>query len=268
MDALTTASHEPDLQPRRGLAAGPARRRAAATSSAPSERLSSRLAHDLRQMVLDGRYKPGDRLPSEKALAEEFRVSRGVVREALKGLESAGLVQIRRGASGGAFVRRVSLQQLNEALYTLLRLEGFQASSLHEARLLLEPGIAALATERMTPLGLSELERTAARAEAALREGRPIYTAIDLHNQLARLTGNPILELLVGFLTDLLETSRLLHLSPIDTSRQAGEEIVRQHRAILAAIARHDPARAEALMREHLLAVSRMEAAGRPARSG
>ncbi|MBI4493393.1 MAG: FadR family transcriptional regulator [Chloroflexi bacterium] len=244
-------------EPRDGAA--PDQPRARGFSSLASERLWARVAREIRHAVLDGRYQPGDRLPSEKALAEQFGVSRNVVREALKGLESVGLLQMRRGAAGGAFVRRASPRLLNQALYTLLRLEGSQVSNLHEARLLLEPAIAAIAAERATPLGVAELERSIARSEAILRASQPMTPALDLHLLLARMTGNPVLELLVGLMTDLLETSRQRHPSLIDTSREAGAEVIDHHRTIMAAIAERDPERSRALMRAHLVRISEMD---------
>ncbi|MBV9579493.1 MAG: FadR family transcriptional regulator [Chloroflexi bacterium] len=229
--------------------------------SASAERRTDRVTRAVHGWLLDGQFRPGEHLPSEKALAEQLGVSRNAVREALRGLESVGLLEIRRGAGGGAFVRQASSRLLNDALYTVLRLEGFEVHHLHEARLLLEPGVAAAAAERATPLGVAELERTLERSHAALAAGGPMAMAIDLHGHLARMTGNPIVELLLGLLTDLLETSRTLRASPIDTSPAAGEHVLSQHRAIVEAIASRAPARAESLMRAHLQDISEIESA-------
>jgi GntR family transcriptional regulator, transcriptional repressor for pyruvate dehydrogenase complex len=224
-----------------------------------ADRLSQRVIRSVRDALLDGRWGPGDRLPSEKVLAEQLGVGRNVVREAIKALESLGLVEVRRGASGGTFVRQASSRQLNDALYTVLRLEGFELRHLHEARLLLEPGVAALAAERSTPLGLADLERSVAHAEAAAAQGGPMGQAVDLHAGIARMSGNPILELLVGLLTDLLDTSRVRHPSPIDRDAAAAERLVRHHQTIVAAIGSRDVPGSREAMRVHLEDVSNVE---------
>jgi DNA-binding FadR family transcriptional regulator len=228
----------------------------AARRELPAERLWTRVADQLRREILAGSVSAGERLSSEKALTDRFGVSRNVVREALKALEGVGLLEIRRGAGGGAFVRGASPRGLNEALYSLLHLQGIQVSNVHEARVLLEPPVAAMVAERATPMDLAQLERSIERAESALQAGQRMTPALDLHVVLARMTGNPVLELLVGLLSDLVETSRRSYSSLIDTSAAAGAEVVRDHRAIVNAIARHDGERARTTMREHLLRVA------------
>ena len=80
-----------------------------------------------------------------------------------------------------------------------------------------------------------------------------------LHGQLAHMTGNPILELMMGLIGDLLETSRSLFPSPIDTSEEAGQQVLQDHRALVEAVSTHDPRRSETLMRQHLKRVSKLE---------
>jgi len=138
---------------------------------------------------------------------------------------------------------------------------GMRQSS-REARAghrLLEPPVAALAAERATSLELAELERSVDRARVAASRGEPMGTAVDLHQQLARITGNPILQLLVGLVSDLLETSRTLHPSPIDRSTEAAEQLVRDHQSIVEAIGSHNAGRAREAMRQHLKTISMVE---------
>jgi DNA-binding FadR family transcriptional regulator len=216
------------------------------------ERLPSRVADQITRAIIEERFRPGDRLPSEKLLGEQFGVSRIVIREALKRLETNGLIKIRPGQGGGAFVQRPSARAINDALYTLLRLEGFEVGNLHEVRLILEPVVAELATLRATPLGLAELERTIAREEAAVTRKQSIIPAMEFHGQLVRMTGNPILVLTVGLISDLIETSHLQHPTPIDLSVEAQAQILREHQAIYAALANHDAAASRRLMADHV----------------
>src|SRR2546430_11203552 len=105
-------------------------------------------------MIAEGRLKSGDQLPPERDLAEKFVVSRTSVREALRALESLGLVEIRPGE--GTFIREVSVEALIERLALGMASQRGAIADLFESRRLLEPAIAALATGRATPEERSE----------------------------------------------------------------------------------------------------------------
>src|SRR5881396_1311475 len=108
-----------------------------------STRIYEEIVRQVKQMIAEGRLKSGDRLPPERDLAEKFVVSRSSVREALRALESLGLVEIRPGE--GTFVREVSVESLIEPLALMMVSQRGALAELFEARRLLEPGIAALA---------------------------------------------------------------------------------------------------------------------------
>src|SRR5438034_8720601 len=108
-----------------------------------STRIYEEIVRQVKAMIADGKLKGGDRLPPERDLAEKFVVSRSSVREALRALESLGLVEIRPGE--GTFVREVSVESLIEPLALMMVSQRGALAELFEARRLLEPGIAALA---------------------------------------------------------------------------------------------------------------------------
>ncbi|MGL4515433.1 MAG: FadR/GntR family transcriptional regulator, partial [Shewanella sp.] len=83
-------------------------------------RASTEIGQQLKEAIFDGRYKAGDKLPSERELIDLFMVSRTVVREAVKILEASGFVEIRQGATGGAFVKEVDFERLSDAYKDLL----------------------------------------------------------------------------------------------------------------------------------------------------
>src|SRR5205807_8261983 len=130
-----------------------------AMSIAPikSTRIYQEIVRQVKAMIAEGRLKSGDRLPPERDLAEKFVVSRSSVREALRALESLGLVEIRAGE--GTFVREVSVESLIEPLALMMVSQRGALAELFEARRLLEPGIAALAASRATLEEVSEMER-------------------------------------------------------------------------------------------------------------
>src|SRR5215831_17829561 len=139
-----------------------------------STRIYQEIARQVKSMIAEGRLKGGDRLPPERDLADKFVVSRTSVREALRALESLGLVEIRPGE--GTFVREVSVESLIEPLALVMVSQREAIAELFEARQMLEPAIAALAARRATPEEVREMERILeeqAKEIAAGRTGLP-----------------------------------------------------------------------------------------------
>src|SRR3954451_2972741 len=107
-------------------------------------RVSRLIVDQIRLLIRDGMLSAGDRLPSERELGERFGVSRVTVREALRGLEANGLVTIRVGARGGAFVTAPTSKHVGEGITDLLTLSGLTASEVTEARRVFEMGFVPL----------------------------------------------------------------------------------------------------------------------------
>src|SRR5689334_607844 len=122
-----------------------------------STRIYEEIVRQVKQLIAEGRFKSGDRLPPERELAEKFVVSRTSVREALRALESLGLIDIRPGE--GTFVREVSVESLVEPLALVMVSQREALAELFEARQMIEPALAALAARRATPEELHEMER-------------------------------------------------------------------------------------------------------------
>jgi len=112
----------------------------------------------VRSAIADGRLKPGDRLPSAVDLAREFEVSRNAVLEALRVLERSGLVSLRRGSRGGAFVRALSGDELTEPLHLLMEID-VPIGDMVEIRRLIEGQTAAWTAERATKRELKAIEQ-------------------------------------------------------------------------------------------------------------
>ena len=111
-------------------------------------RASNLIVDQIRSLIRDGRLCLGDRLPSERELCEQFGVSRVTVREALRGLEANGLVSIRVGARGGAFVAAPTIQQVSEGIADLVAASVVRPDEVDEARRTFELGIVPLVCER------------------------------------------------------------------------------------------------------------------------
>lgn len=213
-------------------------------------RISEIIVEQIRLLMRQGQLKPGDRLPAERDLCERFGVSRVTVREALRMLESAGLVEIRVGARGGAFVTAPSSNRVGEGLTDLLTLSVISAADVTEVRLILEVGIVPLVCERATEEDLAELEKICERAEVALRKGEySMRMSLEFHARVAQATHNPALEMLV-------ESFRGPILMSLEQAKEVapdmGELGTKEHEQFAEAVRRRDAAEASRLMRVHL----------------
>lgn len=149
----------------------------------------------LRRRVIHGHLKPGDRLPAERDLASKLGVSRNTVREALRGLEMAGVLRLHKGAQGGAFVVTPNGDSVATALQDMFQLGSVTPAQLTEARLHITESVVRLACERISDGQIDELERNVeASLKASLAEDFVNRSRINLefHKILARATGNPV----------------------------------------------------------------------------
>lgn len=164
-------------------------------SAITPHRAFEEIADQIRALVANGRLRPGDRLPPERELAAAFRVSRNTLREALRALELAGMIESRKGASGGAFVRPGSPQVVVGGMRDLYHLGAITPEHLTEARIWLSEMVVRVVCERATEEDFAALETNVdamRRADAAGDfDGRQRLNR-EFHVILARATRNPI----------------------------------------------------------------------------
>jgi len=218
-----------------------------------SVRIYEDIVRQVKTLIADGHLKSGDRLPPERDLAESFRVSRTSVREALRSLQSRGLIEIRAG--DGAFVRDVSVEALIEPLALVILPYREAVGELFEARRLLEPAIAAMAARRATRDELAEMERILAEQAREVARGRTgMAQDSALHAAIAAAAHNRAIVRIVNALVDLLAQSREESLHTPGRPRRSHQD----HRRILGAIRRRDEAGARRAMLDHLAAVAKL----------
>ena len=186
-------------------------------------------------------------LPAERELALQLRVSRSVVREATKRLESQGLVEIQHGI-GIRGVDRLH-RPLNDSLSLLIPDEVARMKSLIEARLSIEPDAAAFAAERATKAQLEALRRVHLQLETAPDNAAAVEADSAFHHSIAEASGNLIYRLILDSLAELGRASRLRSIS-----RVGKLPAIEQHASILAAIQTRNAGSARTLMRNHVLA--------------
>lgn len=151
------------------------------------------IAAQVREMIASGRLRPGDRLPAERDLSVQLRVSRNTLREALRALEHAGLVEMRKGATGGAYVRTGSSGAIVNGMRDLYHLGAITPEQLTEARVWLADIVVRIACERATEDDLAALDANVkASANAVDFDERASHNRT-FHVLLARATRNPIM---------------------------------------------------------------------------
>lgn len=210
-------------------------------------RISDGVTNQLKDAILLGHFKAGDRLPSERDLVEEFQVSRVAIREALRRLENSGFIATRQGVTGGAYVTDLTFEHLADAYLDLFLAGKISIPELYQVRLLVEPEIARLAALGITPEYRDKLGALLAAEElptASLPEDIERKTAV--HYLLAEMCGNRFFEALIRSTMGL--TRKVIEAVQPDpsTMHPAG-----MHRPIVEAVLAGDADRAAALMRKH-----------------
>ena len=218
-----------------------------------STRIYEEIVRQVKQLIAEGKLKSGDQLPPERDLAEKFMVSRTSVREALRALQSRGLIEIRAGE--GTFVRDISVETLIEPLALVILPHREAVGELFEARRLLEPAIAALAARRATPEDIAEMARILEEQAKEIAQGRTgLSQDAAFHGAMAASAHNRAISRIDGALMDLLTQSREESLHTPGRPTRSHED----HQRILEAIRRRDEVGAHRAVLDHLTAVERL----------
>jgi DNA-binding FadR family transcriptional regulator len=230
-------------------------------------RVFEEIVVQLKESILTGHFKPGERLPTERELVEQFQVSRVAIREALRTLENSGFIVTRQGANGGAYVTDLNFEFLANAFLDLFLADKISIPELHRVRLIIEPEIARLAALAITPECTERLTKAMEVEEvppSSLSEDIKIKTAV--HYILAEMCGNRFFEAIVRSAMKLTHTLiQMVNPDPY-TMHPAG-----MHRPIVEAVVKGDPQASSMAMHRHTLEfgeiLMKMEKAYREKRS-
>jgi DNA-binding FadR family transcriptional regulator len=203
----------------------------------------------IRTQVARGTYAPGDRLPGEKELAERFKVSRSAVREAIRSLQMAGVVEAQTGVLGGWFVSRGSPQGLTQAVQDLMALGEIPVRDITRARIELTAVAIRLACENAAEEDFAAIEEDIARYAEAARPGEPLRDSVVIirfYHLLATATHNRVIVMLVDALSEVVRAV----LARIDPVPQDG--VVKVRRKVLRHLRERDADKATATLTRHL----------------
>lgn len=217
-------------------------------------RVHESVAEQLRQAIFSGLVAPGHKLPPEREMAERFQTSRMALREALRALEKEGMITIKRGFGGGAFVADFdnALRALHDSLHTVVKLGQAKSANLTEMRSILEPEITKLATLRATPADIAAIESVVMAQEKELLAGE-LSRGLDMefHRRVAAAAHNPVMNIVVNAVNESIRDA-------ISRSKRTPDmrgRVVGYHRNILEALRTGDASRAKSVMTEHIVDV-------------
>jgi GntR family transcriptional repressor for pyruvate dehydrogenase complex len=218
-----------------------------------TKRLYEEIVEQIRELMTGGELKPGDKLLSERDLAERLQVSRPSVREAIRSLELMGFVEIRRG--GGTFVRDTNADDIIRPLAMFLAAERGSLLEMFEIRRIFETAAARMAAERASAEEVSRLETAleTMRERFNARDSEKGEEAdVEFHFGIAEATHNALLIRL--FRTLSAEFTRAVSVArrELYLDEDNPKKLVAQHRRIFTAIKGQDPESAARAMREHL----------------
>lgn len=218
--------------------------------------VTQKIISQIRTAVLKGKLQPGDKLPSEKELVEQFQVSKQSLREAMRALEHIGLIVVKKGISGGAFIVEVNLEIVKESLTNYLYFKNLSIENLSEFRKVIEPYAAAKVAENINAKQLQELNDLNRSAINHLKNDRVFEASQDelnFHRFIAKQTENPLLFLMVDFMENMLEDFKRLFIP----DKAFYMEVFDFHERIYEAIHDRDGQRASAEMLAHVEQVER-----------
>jgi GntR family transcriptional regulator, transcriptional repressor for pyruvate dehydrogenase complex len=225
-------------------------------------RLSEMVEESIKDLIFTGQLKVGSKLPSESEISSQFGVSIVTVREALRGLETFGIVERRRGKSGGTFVADTTINIAKSAMHYFLTSKKISAEHLNQVRAIIETAAVALAAKSITEGELNILKKNIDYCKNRIHRNKGRLSSRDFfdiedrqtefHRLIAEATHNPLLSLNVDYTMDFLAGFEKAALKP---DVQYSIDSLKDHEEILEDLRKRDAKAAEAHMLRHICLV-------------
>ncbi len=215
------------------------------------ERVSEKVANELKRAISDGVFRVGERLPPERELAEQMGVSRPSVREAIQLLEVQGILETVHG--GGSIVRNITEQEIRKPIEILIEGDKQKILELTEVRALMDTWAARQAAKNRSPEELKAIRVYLEEMERDFNKGRAQPELdVKFHSEIAAAAHNTIFLHMISNIYQMISYSIEVHWEQVLVSREAQKKIMNHHRNIFEAIQARDPDAAEFAMNEHL----------------
>jgi GntR family transcriptional regulator, transcriptional repressor for pyruvate dehydrogenase complex len=214
-----------------------------------SEKVGERLARQIVAELIEEDLQPGDRLPAEAVMVRQFQVGRATLREALRLLETQGLISVRVGPGGGPVVNELDPRDFGRTTKLHLQMRRATYEEVLEARLSLEPLMARLAAEDHDERGIEKLKEIVEKPFSVdvSDEARWQVNSDEFHTAVMSMSGNSVLDLLGSGLKAVYSDR---HRSVTPPAKRL--EVAKAHKSIAEAISTGSSQKAERLMRDHM----------------
>ena len=216
-----------------------------------TDRISNAIVDQIKDAVFQKKIKPGDKLPSERQLMEQFKASRVTIREALRSLEQFGILEIKRGMEGGAFIRDPNTKFINNFLQDMFSMGKIKIPNFTEARMAVEPYCVKLAAERITDESLEKIRQNIQESKECLdknNQNDARLLDLEFHRLIAQASQNPVIFFMIDSIMDIMENN----ISSIPLSMEPVKRTNQYHEEIYLALREMNVPRAQDLMLRHI----------------
>lgn len=212
------------------------------------------IVEQIEEAIVNRTLKPGDKLPSPQKLEKILGTSRGTLREALRVLEQKGLIEIKLGTRGGAFIREFPIEKVSEGLAFLIRQQRIALSDIAEFRKTVEAGLLELVIKNLTTLDIDELKQFLLELQTCVKKGDSgwqdfLRTEVRLRRTLLRISGSRIYEAVIMAIHENMLPYALRYL-PVHKVKP--EDAYHDWCQIIDAVERQDVSTAKSIMQAHI----------------
>jgi len=216
-----------------------------------NKRIYQQIVEQIRELITDGTLSPGDKLMSERAMAEELNVSRASIREAFSVLEMLGFIESKPGE--GTFITKADPEVLIEPLALTLMIDNDNVFELYEIRKIIEVGNVGLAARRAQKEDLKKIREALELMKESIKDSGVVNDAdFEFHLRIAEATNNRILVKIMNTISDLLYNSIETSLQQLYRVEGNPEMLLKQHKKVYQSIVDKNPQGAKQAMYHHL----------------
>lgn len=219
-------------------------------------KLSDLIVDEVKRLIVSEELKPGDRLPSERELIEQYEISKGTIREAMKALEVEGLIRTKPGPGGGAWLKEVGTEPASRALRNYMYFKSMSAEQLYQIRKLIEVELAVSVVGQLTADDFQALRKhtliCSSKPNSELRQHQQKVAELEFHNVLADACPNPILGFFGRFINESLRDLVVFKKAYLVDYYEFTKSNADYHYELIEAYENEDELQVRALMKEHM----------------
>jgi len=214
-----------------------------------NRRTFDQISTEIKRMIVEGVFKPGDKLPAESEIARQFGVGRQTVREALRMLELSVFLAVQKGGGGGSIITNTIMDTIKKSFLDALIMKNISVTELTTARVEIEKLVISNATDNATNEDITVLNENITKATAKISQGLPAFEEnIGFHSLLARASKNGVFVIVIESIMPIVSDFLSRIPQPLDISKKIYDE----HQLMVDAIQKRDKKQATVLMENHL----------------